>query len=176
MTSQPLVPDPYETAMVEVRQSSVPGAEEGLFARQEPLQSLLAFNLNIVNVTRFPECSVTSITSLTRRDVVPDTVLAFYNGVRSKRQKDGAQTWQNEANAYKIFDPTCKEGIVNIPPEVMQQKTNNFFILLLSTTSCPPTVPAWLTKPTTASSQTVSSASSFTPGNLILIYSTKIIN
>ena len=86
MTSLPLVPDPYETSMVEVRQSSVPGAEEGLFAR---------------------------------RDVVPDTVLAFYNGVRSQRKKDGPTTWQNEANAYKIFDPTCKEGIVNIPPEVM---------------------------------------------------------
>jgi len=104
MTSQPLVPDPYETAMVEVRQSSVPGAEEGLFAR---------------------------------RDVVPDTVLAFYNGVRSRRQKDGAQTWQNEANAYKIFDPTCKEGIVNIPPEYHQlssycaslaHKTNHSFV------------------------------------------------
>ena len=81
-----LLPDPYETSMVEVRQSSVPGAEEGLFAR---------------------------------RDVVPDTVLAFYNGVRSQRKKDGPTTWQNEANAYKIFDPTCKEGIVNIPPEVM---------------------------------------------------------
>ena len=86
MTSLPLVPDPYETSMVEVRQSSVPGAEEGLFAR---------------------------------RDVVPDTVLAFYNGVRSQRKKDGPTTWQNEANAYKIFDPTCKEGIVNIPPEVI---------------------------------------------------------
>ena len=73
--------------MVEVRQSSVPGAEEGLFAR---------------------------------RDVIPDTILAFYNGVRSQRKKDGPTTWQNEANAYKIFDPTNpKEGIVNIPPEVM---------------------------------------------------------
>ena len=113
MTSQPLVPDPYETAMVEVRQASVPGAEEGLFARQEYLGCLLAFKL-----TGFYECNLL-ITFLTRRDVVPDTVLAFYNGVRSKRQKDGPQTWQNEANAYKIFDPTCKEGIVNIPPEVM---------------------------------------------------------
>ena len=119
MTSQPLVPHPYETAMVEVRQSSVPGAEEGLFARHEYLEYFLAFKLNIVNVTGFSECTVTPITFLTRRDVVPDTVLAFYNGVRSKRQKDGPQTWQNEANAYKIFDPTCKEGIVNIPPEVM---------------------------------------------------------
>ena len=79
MTSLPLVPDPYETSMVEVRQSSVPGAEEGLFAR---------------------------------RDVVPDTVLAFYNGVRSQRKKDGPTTWQNEANAYKIFDLryTANEG------------------------------------------------------------------
>ena len=51
MTSQPLVPDPYETAMVEVRQSSVPGAEEGLFARQEYLEYLLAFKLNIVSIT-----------------------------------------------------------------------------------------------------------------------------
>ena len=48
MTSQPLVPDPYETAMVEVRQSSVPGAEEGLFARHEYLEYFLAFKLNIV--------------------------------------------------------------------------------------------------------------------------------
>ena len=159
MTSQPLVPDPYETAMVEVRQSSVPGAEEGLFARQEYLGCLLAFKL-----TGFYECNLL-ITFLTRRDVVPDTVLAFYNGVRSKRQKDSPQTWQNEANAYKIFDPTCKEGIVNIPPEVMQQKTNNFFILLLSTTSCPPTVPAWLTKPTTALFPIVNLASSSIQGD-----------
>ena len=121
MTSQPLVPDPYETAMVEVRQSSVPGAEEGLFARHEYLEYFLAFKLDIVNVTGFSE----PITFLTRRDVVPDTVLAFYNGVRSQRQKDGPQTWQNEANAYKIFDPTCKEGIVNIPPEVMLNSCNN---------------------------------------------------
>ena len=92
MTSLPLVPDPYETSMVEVRQSSVPGAEEGLFAR---------------------------------RYVVPDTILAFYNGVRSQRKKDGPTTWQNEANAYKIFDPTCKEGIVNIPPEVKLQFYNS---------------------------------------------------
>ena len=49
MTSQPLVPDPYETAMVEVRQSSVPGAEEGLFARHDSLATLLVFKLNIVN-------------------------------------------------------------------------------------------------------------------------------
>ena len=110
MTSLPLVPDPYETSMVEVRQSSVPGAEEGLFAR---------------------------------RDVVPDTVLAFYNGVRSQRKKDGPTTWQNEANAYKIFDPTCKEGIVNIPPEVIihwAEILQSIFKTIPSHPSVPPVV------------------------------------
>ena len=33
VTSQPLLPDPYEDRMVEVRMSKVEGAEEGLFSR-----------------------------------------------------------------------------------------------------------------------------------------------
>lgn len=33
MTSQPLLPDPYESQRVEVRLSSVPGANDGLFAK-----------------------------------------------------------------------------------------------------------------------------------------------
>ena len=34
VTSQPLLPDPYEDRMVEVRVSRVEGAEEGLFSRR----------------------------------------------------------------------------------------------------------------------------------------------
>ena len=34
MTTSPLLRDPYEVAMVEVRQSMVEGAEEGLFSRK----------------------------------------------------------------------------------------------------------------------------------------------
>lgn len=49
VTVLPLEPDPYESETVQVRLSSVPGAEEGLFAR---------------------------------RPLPPETVLAFYNGVR----------------------------------------------------------------------------------------------
>ena len=34
VTSSPLLPDPYEARMVEVRQSEVEGAEDGLFSRR----------------------------------------------------------------------------------------------------------------------------------------------
>ena len=34
VTSSPLLPDPYEARMVEVRQSEVAGAEDGLFSRR----------------------------------------------------------------------------------------------------------------------------------------------
>lgn len=104
MTDLPLVQDPYEQNMVVIQQSSVPGAEEGLFARGP---------------------------------TPPNTVLAFYNGIRSKKPSDGPQFWQEESNAYKIFDPTCKEGVVNIPSKYHQlssycaslaHKTNHSFV------------------------------------------------
>ena len=44
MTSQPTLPDPYESKMVEVRASSVPGANDGLFVRNTvPAGTILAF-------------------------------------------------------------------------------------------------------------------------------------
>ena len=102
VTSQPLLLDPYEDRMVDVRQSMVEGAEEGLFSR---------------------------------RDVKAGTVMAFYNGIR--REKSDNMTWDLEANAYKIFDPTRKNGTVDIPVELrslesyrasLAHKTNHSFI------------------------------------------------
>ena len=44
MTSTPLLPDPYESEMVEVRHSKVPGANDGLFARKKiESDTVLAF-------------------------------------------------------------------------------------------------------------------------------------
>ena len=82
MTQNPMLTDPYEEEMVEVRQSRVEGGEEGLFSR---------------------------------KDVKAGTVLAFYNGIRRKKPEDSSACWQLEENAYKIFDPTNKGGVVDIP-------------------------------------------------------------
>jgi len=44
VTSSPTLPDPYETSMVEVRNSLVEGAQDGLFARKDiPKNTVLAF-------------------------------------------------------------------------------------------------------------------------------------
>ncbi|XP_023349009.1 histone-lysine N-methyltransferase SETD7 [Eurytemora carolleeae] len=44
VTSTPTLPDPYESKMVEVRKSRVPGANEGLFAKKSiPPSVVLAF-------------------------------------------------------------------------------------------------------------------------------------
>jgi len=69
--------------------------------------------------------------------VKANTTLAFYNGIRRKKPENGCPTWQNEANAYKIFDPNNKEGVVDIPEKYhayssycasLAHKTNHSFI------------------------------------------------
>lgn len=71
-------------------------------------------------------------------DVKAGTVLAFYNGIRRERSKNsGWNGWELDENAYKIFDPTNKNGTVDITPEfrslrnyraTMAHKTNHSFI------------------------------------------------
>jgi len=72
-----------------------------------------------------------------KKSVKSGTIMAFYNGVRSIRPASGCLTWQNEANAYKIFDPNIKEGIVDIPEKYhaysnycasLAHKTNHSFV------------------------------------------------
>eukprot|EP00092_Neocalanus_flemingeri_P001183 GFUD01001260.1.p1 GENE.GFUD01001260.1~~GFUD01001260.1.p1 ORF type:complete len:494 (+),score=107.84 GFUD01001260.1:94-1575(+) len=69
--------------------------------------------------------------------VKANTVMAFYNGIRRKKPENGCPTWQNEANAYKIFDPNNKEGVVDILEKYhsyssycasLAHKTNHSFI------------------------------------------------
>ena len=104
MTTCPLLRDPYEVSMVEVRQSMVEGAEEGLFSL---------------------------------KNVEAGAVLAFYNGIRREKPEDSNYTWGEEENAYKIFDPTNKGGVVDIPGHFrsltnhcasLAHKTNHSFI------------------------------------------------
>ena len=104
MTTSPQLRDPYEVSMVEVRQSMVEGAEEGLFSRKE---------------------------------VTAGAVLAFYNGIRREKPQDSNPAWREEENAYKIFDPTNKAGVVDIPGHFrsldnycasLAHKTNHSFI------------------------------------------------
>ena len=104
ITTSPMLRDPYEVSMVEVRQSMVEGAEEGLFSR---------------------------------KNVEAGAVLAFYNGIRREKPEDSNYTWGEEENAYKIFDPTNKGGVVDIPGHFrsltnycasLAHKTNHSFI------------------------------------------------
>ena len=62
--------DPYEESLVEVRQSLVAGAGEGIFLRQE---------------------------------VEAETVVAFYNGIRSSDMDTDTEDWDWEECAYRIF-------------------------------------------------------------------------
>ena len=45
MTSSPTLPDPYEAVMVQVKQSKVEGANEGIFARRNT-EKAINFNKN----------------------------------------------------------------------------------------------------------------------------------
>ena len=103
MTIKPLLPDPYESAMVEVKESSVEGANEGLFAR---------------------------------KSVEPNTILAFYNGIR-KLPKTTFTPPDWVGGAYRIFDPTREKGSLDIPEEYrslenycasLAHKTNHSFL------------------------------------------------
>lgn len=72
-----------------------------------------------------------------RQAVKANTIVAFYNGIRRKKNANSKETWQNEANAYKIFDPNNKEGVVDILEKYhpysnycasLAHKTNHSFI------------------------------------------------
>ena len=103
VTSEPLLPDPYEAVTVTVTSSKVPGANDGLFARHK---------------------------------IEPNTILAFYNGIRLHPAKAvDAPEWDD--NAYRIFDPTRKDGTIDIPKQfidtanycaTMAHKTNHSFM------------------------------------------------
>lgn len=64
-----------------------------------------------------------------------NTVAAFYNGIRKEKPANSATTWQD--NAYKIFDPVNKKGVIDIRPEFQElsawsaslaHKTNHSFL------------------------------------------------
>jgi len=72
-----------------------------------------------------------------RQAVKANTIMAFYNGIRRKKTTNSKQTWQLEANAYKIFDPNDKDGVVDILEKYhpyanycasLAHKTNHSFI------------------------------------------------
>ena len=49
-------------------------------------------------------------------DVEPNTILAFYNGLRlHPSNMVDMPDWHD--NAYRIFDPTKKSGTIDIPKE-----------------------------------------------------------
>jgi len=71
------------------------------------------------------------------RDLKLNTIAAFYNGIRRQKPADSTSTWQLQANAYKIFDPTNKHGVIDILPEYqsleryrasLAHKTNHSFL------------------------------------------------
>ena len=84
--------------MVEVRQSEVAGAEDGLFSRRAVTAgTVLAF----YNGIRRPRPEVSSDWWI-RGHVTRCSPLIG--------QGDAAVDWDTEANAYKIFDPTRAHG------------------------------------------------------------------
>ena len=90
MTSEPLLPDPYESRLIKVDTSKVPGGGEGLFAKV---------------------------------DIEPNTIVAFYNGKRIKpRSPEDYDHPDWDVNAYKIFDPTRKNGTIDIPKQVRNEE------------------------------------------------------
>jgi len=71
------------------------------------------------------------------RDLKTNTIAAFYNGIRRQKPADSATTWQLQENAYKIFDPTNKKGVIDILPKYqslsswqasLAHKTNHSFL------------------------------------------------
>ena len=53
--------------------------------------------------------------------VEPNTILAFYNGLRLHPSKAGDMPdWHD--NAYRIFDPTKKSGTIDIPAEYIDSE------------------------------------------------------
>lgn len=71
------------------------------------------------------------------RDLATNTIAAFYNGLRREKPDDSASTWQLQDNAYKIFDPVNKKGVIDILPKYqslssyrasLAHKTNHSFL------------------------------------------------
>jgi len=70
-----------------------------------------------------------------RCKIEPNTILAFYNGIRLNPKKARDEpNWED--NAYRIFDPTHKNGTIDIPKEFISSanycaslahKTNHSF-------------------------------------------------
>ena len=88
-----------------------------------------------------------------RQDIEINTVLAFYNGTKARPEDYEPDTW--ETNNYKIFDPDdMPDGTIDIPVWAQVTMTDHHTMS---------TVPAWLTRQTTAFSRTVSSWYSTTP-------------
>ena len=71
-------------------------------------------------------------------DIEPNTVIAFYNGIRIRpRSKDDCDHEDWDKNAYKIFDPSRKNGTIDIPQKyrsydnykaTLAHKTNHSFL------------------------------------------------
>ena len=67
------------------------------------------------------------------RDIEPNTILAFYNGKRIKpRSPEDYDHPDWDVNAYKIFDPTRKNGTIDIPKQVKQAFTQGVYSQNLS--------------------------------------------
>ena len=99
VTSDPLLPDPYEAKMVECRQSRVRYSQ----------QLFIYFTNYQGNQVPFAGTGL-----FCRIKVEPNTVLAFYNGKRLRPDKDrDHEDWAE--NAYKIFDPSIKNQTIDIP-------------------------------------------------------------
>jgi len=72
------------------------------------------------------------------RDIEPNTIVAFYNGGRIKpRSPEDYDHPDWDVNAYKIFDPTRKNGTIDIPKQyrtldsycaTLAHKTNHSFL------------------------------------------------
>jgi len=103
VTKEPLLTDPYESIMVQVKHSKVDGAHEGLHVQNH---------------------------------VEPNTILAFYNGQKlTTEEMRDAPSW--DENSYRIFDPTRKNGTIDIPKNFINfdnykaslaHKTNHSFL------------------------------------------------
>jgi len=70
-----------------------------------------------------------------RKDIQPNTVLAFYHGRKVRPKTADAESW--DQNGYKIFDPAVEDGTVDIPEKFrklvnysasLAHKTNHSFL------------------------------------------------
>lgn len=103
VTSQPLLPDPYENVMVESRPSNVPGANDGLFSRQcVQANTVLAFYNGI---RREPKNSWAA----------PDWVVSGYRIFDPSRKKGSLDI----PTEYRVLENYCA---------TLAHKTNHSFL------------------------------------------------